>query len=181
MARDSKLWEQAYAARNFVPIKSKHQSVIQPQPMKLQHELSDINSQLKLLHKRRTTILAQLKKINQVPIRNEAFFSKPIFLYALRLEGNKYYIGMSRDVEKRFKKHLAGKGAAWTKAHRPLEIIEQVNTDLTDESDVAVLEDEMTFRYARMYGIESVRGGGYCQSKPKWPSEIFEPDLSWIA
>jgi len=40
---------------------------------------------------------------------------KPWLLYALRLEGGYYYVGISKDVNKRFKKHSKGKGAMWTK------------------------------------------------------------------
>ena len=47
-------------------------------------------------------------------------------LYVLKLEDNCYYVGITSNTpEYRFKQHQAKfMGAAWTKKHRPIEIIE---------------------------------------------------------
>lgn len=48
---------------------------------------------------------------------------KPWFLYLLECHDGSYYAGISTDVEARFKVHLAGKGARYTRAHPPLRVL----------------------------------------------------------
>lgn len=95
-------------------------------------------------------------------------------LYALQLEDNCWYVGMSFNVEKRFSKHCKGKGAQWTKLHKPIKIHEIRQTEFYSQDSVARLEDDMTLEYALKHGSDKVRGGGYCQSKPRWPQLIIQ-------
>jgi putative endonuclease len=44
-------------------------------------------------------------------------------VYILLCKDGSYYTGSTNDVEARFKDHLAGKGARYTKSHKPLKII----------------------------------------------------------
>ncbi len=41
------------------------------------------------------------------------------FVYAIACEGGSYYIGHTDDLPRRWQQHLTGKGADWTKRHRP--------------------------------------------------------------
>lgn len=147
---------------------------IRKEAMALQYELHSINEQLRVLKKRKEAIKRELSSRGQ-PIVRSSYFEKEIILYVLKLEHNCWYIGQSRNVEARVRKHKAGKGAAWTKAHKPLELHEVRRTGLNNDSEVAQLEDELTFDYARMYGYDNVRGGGYCQTKPRWPEHVIMP------
>ena len=45
------------------------------------------------------------------------------FVYILLCEGGSFYTGSTNDVEKRFKDHVNGKGAKYTKSHKPVRII----------------------------------------------------------
>lgn len=45
------------------------------------------------------------------------------YLYILQTQDNKLYCGIAKNVEERFKQHLLGKGAKYTKAHKPLKIV----------------------------------------------------------
>jgi putative endonuclease len=45
------------------------------------------------------------------------------FVYMLVCEGGSYYLGTTNDVEKRFKAHMSGKGASYTRSHKPLRIV----------------------------------------------------------
>lgn len=45
------------------------------------------------------------------------------YVYILLTERNTLYCGYSDDVEKRFQEHLAGKGAKYTRANKPLKIV----------------------------------------------------------
>lgn len=48
---------------------------------------------------------------------------KKYFTYILLTENNTLYCGYTDDVERRFKAHLEGKGAKYTKANKPLKIV----------------------------------------------------------
>ena len=52
------------------------------------------------------------------------------FVYILECEDESLYTGYSPDVKERFKAHCAGKGAKYTKSHKPRRIAhtEQYNT-----------------------------------------------------
>ena len=45
------------------------------------------------------------------------------FIYILECTDGSYYIGSTNNIEKRFKNHLEGKGAKYTKSHKPVRII----------------------------------------------------------
>jgi putative endonuclease len=45
------------------------------------------------------------------------------FLYVLECERGRLYAGITPDVGKRFERHLAGKGATFTRLNPPLRIL----------------------------------------------------------
>lgn len=49
---------------------------------------------------------------------------KNYYVYILRCEDNSLYTGITTDVERRFSEHLGknGKGAKYTKVHKPVKI-----------------------------------------------------------
>ena len=49
--------------------------------------------------------------------------AKKHFVYILRTERNTLYCGYTYDVEKRFEQHKEGKGAKYTRANKPTEIV----------------------------------------------------------
>ena len=54
------------------------------------------------------------------------------FVYMLICEGGSYYLGSTNDVVKRFQAHLAGKGASYTRSHKPIRIV--YREELPDKS-----------------------------------------------
>jgi len=42
------------------------------------------------------------------------------YLYLLRCEGGSIYCGITTDLERRLKEHQSGKGAKYTKTHKPI-------------------------------------------------------------
>jgi len=44
------------------------------------------------------------------------------YVYILKCEDDSYYTGYSNDPQKRFEKHKTGKGAKYTRAHKPVSI-----------------------------------------------------------
>ena len=49
--------------------------------------------------------------------------SAGFFVYLARCADGTYYCGYSRDVEKRIEVHNLGKGAKYTRARRPVELV----------------------------------------------------------
>lgn len=76
-------------------------------------------------------------------------------IYILKLKNNKYYIGKSNNVEKRYNDHVNGIGSTWTTLNKPIKIIKTIpNCNNFDE-------DKYTKEYMSKYGINNVRGGTY--------------------
>jgi predicted GIY-YIG superfamily endonuclease len=76
-------------------------------------------------------------------------------IYVLRLQGGKYYVGKSDDPQRRFEEHRQGRGAAWTRAHKPLAVEKIIpNASAFDE-------DKITKEMMSKHGIDNVRGGTY--------------------
>ena len=63
------------------------------------------------------------------------------FVYILICSNGSFYTGSTNNVEKRFKDHLWGKGARYTKSHKPVSIIYQEK--FTSKSAALKLEAEI--------------------------------------
>lgn len=160
--------------RNGAVIIKRHSSYIAPSPVtdsqeSIKNRIAELNKQIKELRIER----GQLRRLIN-PFITEGYEEKPYTLYALRLNGGYWYIGIAKNIEKRFKQHLNGKGAMWTSLHKPIAVHETRVLDTNLMSEAAVYEDELTLDYARNYGHIFVRGGGYCQMSPIWPDDITQ-------
>ena len=78
-------------------------------------------------------------------------------IYILSLEGGNYYVGKSDNPAQRFIQHINGEGAAWTKKHRPLKLLNIYENQSPFDEDKHVKE------LMAKYGIDKVRGGTYVQ------------------
>lgn len=82
-----------------------------------------------------------------------------VFIYALELEGGKYYIGKTNNPQFRLDSHFKSNGSEWTKKYKPVNILEvKPNCDDYDE-------DKVTRQYMDKYGINNVRGGSFVSVK----------------
>lgn len=81
-----------------------------------------------------------------------------LYIYILKLEKDKYYVGSTINVHKRFKQHMNGSGSAWTKKYKPIEVLESFPGDCFDE-------DKTLKVYMSKFGIGNVRGGSYSNLK----------------
>lgn len=82
-----------------------------------------------------------------------------VWIYALKLEKGKYYIGKTNDPKFRLENHFSSNGSEWTKIYKPLQIVELIpNCDFYDE-------DKYTRIYMDKYGINNVRGGSFVSIK----------------
>ena len=89
-------------------------------------------------------------------------------IYILKLEQNKYYVGLTKYPESRIQEHFNGTGSAFTKLYKPLLIIKQIQT--YDRYD----EDKIVKQYMSKYGILNVRGGSYSNI------ELSEPIIDFL-
>lgn len=78
-----------------------------------------------------------------------------IYIYAIKLDKGKYYIGKTTNPQFRLQSHFDSNGSQWTKKYKPLNVIEIIpNCDDYDE-------DKYTIQYMDKYGINNVRGGSF--------------------
>lgn len=78
-----------------------------------------------------------------------------VFIYVLKLEQGKYYVGKTNNPHFRLENHCNGNGSAWTQKYKPLKVIKLMG-DCTDYD-----EDKFTRQYMDKYGIANVRGGAF--------------------
>lgn len=80
-----------------------------------------------------------------------------VYIYALQLQNNKYYVGKTDNPRFRLDAHFNSNGSAWTKKYNPIRLIDLISE--CDEFD----EDKITLRYMHLHGIDNVRGGSFCR------------------
>jgi len=78
-------------------------------------------------------------------------------LYVLQCKSNKYYIGKTTDIMRRYQEHQSGKGSSWTTKYPPIRI--ELCRPLQGDHD----ENNITKDYMKKYGIEHIKGGIYTQ------------------
>lgn len=93
---------------------------------------------------------------------------KERYVYALLCEGGYYYIGQTTNVKRRVKQHENGKGAWFTKLHKPIELLESSSVGILTTSECMEEENYLTAKYMFEYGIDRVRGGSFIQRDKKY-------------
>ena len=87
------------------------------------------------------------------------------YIYILKLENNKWYVGFTRNIKQRLHKHLNTKSGGqskgkWTRYNKAISA-------KYSGPGSRNLEDELTLVYMQKYGINNVRGG-------KWVNSILK-------
>ena len=80
-----------------------------------------------------------------------------VFIYVLKCQKNKFYIGKTENPDYRLESHFSEGGSAWTKKYKPIQLYQLV-PDQTDHD-----EQRVTQEYMEKYGIDNVRGGPWCK------------------
>lgn len=87
------------------------------------------------------------------------------WLYALKLEEDKYYIGITSqsDPQERIKQHMNGfYSAQWVKRYQPTgEVAEIINLGHVTKEQAEKQENKRTLQYMKKYGTQNVRGGKF--------------------
>lgn len=66
--------------------------------------------------------------------------NKKYYVYVILTKDNTLYCGYTDDVEKRFEAHASGKGAKYTRSHKPEKIIYSACFDTKEEAMAAERE-----------------------------------------
>lgn len=86
---------------------------------------------------------------------------KHYWLYVLRLQQNKYYIGITsrKDPSSRIREHMNGfYSAQWTKKYKPIECTEKIDLGMLTEDQAYSQENKRTLQYMAKYGVNNIRG-----------------------
>lgn len=84
-------------------------------------------------------------------------------IYVLLLQSNKYYVGSTDDLDRRFAEHLSDKGSEWTRLHKPIKIEEF-------HPETSIFDEDLTTKLLMIkHGIKNVRGGAH--SSLEFPEE----------
>jgi predicted GIY-YIG superfamily endonuclease len=83
------------------------------------------------------------------------------WLYVLKLEGGKYYVGItSQTPEIRMNEHIHHvRSANWTRQYKPIKLHDTHDLGVVTKEKAELYEARVTRRYMKEYGINNVRGG----------------------
>lgn len=101
------------------------------------------------------------RKIKKKKIKKSKL-NKQQYLYVILLEGDNYYVGQTTDFQFRIRQHSTGRGASWTKAHQPVEVVEVIDLGTITKRHACYHENVKTEEYREVYGKDKVRGGRWC-------------------
>lgn len=104
------------------------------------------------------------------------------WLYVLRLEGEKYYVGItSKTPEIRMYEHKNNiRSAYWTAKYKPVEVIYREDMGVIEKARAEKRENKMVRAVMKERGVNNVRGGdlrstdpyiqrfGYYRNKDEW-------------
>lgn len=77
------------------------------------------------------------------------------YVYILLTENNTLYCGYTDNVEKRFKEHLSGKGAKYTRANKPIKIV--YTQEFLSKSDAQKEEYRIKHKLTRSQKFELIK------------------------
>ena len=78
--------------------------------------------------------------------------------YVLKLEDDCGYVGVSFNLNIRLSQHMNGKGAKFTRIHKPICVDKVIYPAIGKH-----IENIITLEYMEKYGKKNVRGGKYCR------------------
>ena len=90
-----------------------------------------------------------------------------VYIYVLKLQKNKYYVGKTTNPKMRLETHFDEGGSWFTRKYKPLQIL-QVLPDCNNHD-----EQRVTQEYMAKYGIQNVRGGPWTQIMLSDEEEAF--------
>lgn len=87
-------------------------------------------------------------------------------LYVLKCEKGRRYIGVTKNVKRRFDQHKSGEGAMFTKVYKPLAICNRQNLGSMSYAEAEKYEDAYTLEAKMGFGDLAVGGRFFRHMKP---------------
>lgn len=81
---------------------------------------------------------------------------KKYYTYVILTKDNTLYCGYTDDVEKRFEAHKAGKGAKYTRSHKPDKIVYTACFDTKEEAMAAEREFKALSREQKLEFLNKI-------------------------
>lgn len=88
--------------------------------------------------------------------QNESFW---FYLYVLKLQNGKFYVGVSRYPKLRIMQHQVGYTSLFVTQNLPIKKYKVKPLDTCDYHQAILAETKLTIRLIERYGIENVYGG----------------------
>jgi hypothetical protein len=102
------------------------------------------------------------------------------WVYILKLENNRWYVGWTINPYKRMRQHFYKPGIRWVRENPPIDIAHQFFGTKQDERSA-------TIQLAHVFGIANVRGGSHCvtdqaykQENLRKPHALVIADEFWL-
>jgi len=86
------------------------------------------------------------------------------YIYVLKLNEDRYYVGRTSNILRRMEEHFTNNGAVYTKAYKPIKVIEVEEEKSRDDERIKTLQ------IMEKYGWEKVRGACWCCLEIKKPN-----------
>jgi putative endonuclease len=82
-------------------------------------------------------------------------------VYIIECSDGSYYTGYAKNALKRFEKHLVGKGAAYTRSHKPVRLIYKATFDSKSEALKEEFRIKQLDKKEKNYLVNSARS--FCE------------------
>ena len=91
---------------------------------------------------------------------------KTYWLYLLESEDSYFYVGITANGNPyvRIHDHMSGRGAIWTKKHKPKKVLSLKNIGYITNEEAEAVEENATLKLMDIFGYNNVRGGTHCFS-----------------
>lgn len=97
------------------------------------------------------------------------------YIYVLKCQGDKYYVGQTVNIARRLREHQEGKGCWFTIKYPPIGVIDNFYAGYLTENEALHYENLTTARYMDIYSIDDVRGGMFVtRDKKTWENKVGE-------
>lgn len=98
-------------------------------------------------------------------------------LYVLALNEGKFYVGITKEIERRLAEHKSGIGARYTSYYKPIGVVYRQNLKTRYKKEAERQEHILTIQLMKKYGVDRVRGAEYCQISTDKVIQAMAPSL----
>ena len=102
-----------------------------------------------------------------------------LFIYVLKLKNNNFFVGSTNCMTHTMHTHMNGTASAWTKLHKPLLLVKQV--ECIRGLNPTLQEDLYVKQLMLDHGIDKVRGGSYLGVELSTPEKSSLLKEIWFA